>query len=687
MTFFAILPGTSSAAIICTYDLNADGIYYELNGSEATVTYYGFNSSNGTIVNNYSGIITIPETVTSNGTTYIVTSIGSQAFYGCTGLTSITFPNSITSIGFSAFSGCTGLNSINIPNSVMSIGSSAFSRCTELTYITIPQSISYIGEDAFWNTPWYNNQPDGVVYIGLIAYKYKGTMPSGTSIILKEGTHRIAPYAFRGCTGLSNITIPNSVSTIDDLAFESCKSLTSLRIPKSVNSIASTAFIVCNNLNSITVDNENPFYDSRNNCNAIIESNTNTISVGCKNTIIPNGIISIGDYAFYNCVDLVSIDIPNSVTLIGNRAFENCIGLTNVIIPNSVTMIAWQAFAGCSNLTSITIPNSVTSIGNYAFYRCENLTVANLSGDGEWVAGEISNTLTKIYIDDGITAIKNLNINPTDVYCFANVPPICNDSSFNNYTGTLHIPATSLAAYFTAPYWCNFYSIVGDAIIPNEISISKEYMDVVIDDEFKLIASILPNNASINDIIWISSNANIASVNNGSVKAVGCGECDIIASCFGLQAICHIVVYNGRILMDQQDTMVLPNHIITLTPSVIPQMPENFFVTSSDPSVAAARVMNGKVQVVGIKEGTTTITVGSADGTAIPATCLVTVYTEPGDLNCDGFINIGDVTSIIDYLLSDDGTQISTKNADVNGDGNINIADVTTLIDILLREE
>ena len=112
-------------------------------------------------------------------------------------------------------------------------------------------------------------------------------------------------------------------------------------------------------------------------------------------------------------------------------------------------------------------------------------------------------------------------------------------------------------------------------------------------------------------------------------------------------------------------------------------MPE-LTVSSSDPTIAVARIMNGEVQVVGIKEGTTTITVGSADGTAIPATCLVTVYTEPGDLNSDGFVTISDVTSLIDYLLGGDDTQISSKNADVNGDGNISISDVTTLIDQLL---
>ena len=123
--------------------------------------------------------------------------------------------------------------------------------------------------------------------------------------------------------------------------------------------------------------------------------------------------------------------------------------------------------------------------------------------------------------------------------------------------------------------------------------------------------------------------------------------------------------------------------MLVLTPTA-GIMPNGFTASSSDPTVAAVRVMNGKIQVVGIKEGTTIIVVGSADGTVEPATCLVTVYTEPGDLNCDGFLTISDVTSIIDYLLIGDTENIKVENADVNADGNISISDVTTLIDILL---
>ena len=157
-----------------------------------------------------------------------VTSIGDWAFYNCTGLTSITIPNSVTSIGDSAFEACTGLTSVTIPDRVTSIGDRAFTFCSSLTSITIPNSVTSIGRSAFDGTAWYNNLPDGLAYVGKVAYKYKGTMPSNTSIVLNEGTLGIADYAFEGCTGLTSVTIPDSVTSIGSSAFEYCSGLTSI---------------------------------------------------------------------------------------------------------------------------------------------------------------------------------------------------------------------------------------------------------------------------------------------------------------------------------------------------------------------------------------------------------------------------------------------------------------------------
>ena len=289
-----------------------------------------------------------------------VISIGSDAFVGCTSLTSVTIPNSVTSIGGSAFSGCTNLTSITIPDSVTSIGSYAFEDCTSLTSVTIGNSVTSIGGSAF----------SGCTNL--------------TSITIPDRVTSIGSYAFEDCTSLTSVTIGNSVTSIGGSAFSGCTSLTSITIPDSVTSIGDYAFYECTSLKSVT---------------------------------IPDSVTSIGDYAFYECTSLKSVTIPNSVTSIGHNAFYGCYftsenfvnnsnveidgysrptivdtddkgfciksnmlvkmrpvyAIGEVTIPNSITSIGWSAFYNCRNLTSVTIPNSIESIGDNAFNGCSKL--------------------------------------------------------------------------------------------------------------------------------------------------------------------------------------------------------------------------------------------------------------------------------------------------------------------------
>lgn len=285
-----MLPLAVSAAI------EIDGIFYNLNAENQTAEVTHGNKK-------YLGDIVIPASVTSDGVTYSVTSIGEEAFEGCR-ITSVDMSNNITSIGHNAFCACYKLSSIKIPANVTSIDG-VFANCYELTKVEI-HSNAIVSKDYEWLSCNY-------LYNLLGGYVQE--------VVIGEEVTRIGACAFFGCKSLTSITIPNSVTTIGSGSFSGCEKLTSITIPSSVTNIEDNPFNACSGLLSIQVEEGNTVYDSRNSCNAIIKTADNEIITGCQNTIIPNSVKSIGAGAFHMCNGLTSIDIPSSVTTIKGGAF------------------------------------------------------------------------------------------------------------------------------------------------------------------------------------------------------------------------------------------------------------------------------------------------------------------------------------------------------------------------------
>ncbi len=351
--------------------------------ADFTVDYVGYKyKENGEVaVHNYDEeileslmpwILEIPTTVTHNGTTYTVTSIGTGAFSGCHKLQSVVIPNTVTSIDYNAFTTCNDLTSVVIPSSVTSIGNNAFLACGSLNSITIAEGVETIGSSVFSSCNSLVNitLPNSVTTIGNTAFKdcdnlLNVTIGSGLTAIADHmfencmqletvnfngnSLTTIGSHAFYDCQALKKIVLPNSVTIIEDRAFYSCSLLDTIDLPDGLTTIGVEAFCSCSNLKSIDVS---------------------------------NNVTSIEEGAFVSCVLLPTINIPNnpSFNTINKNVFYGCSSLNSITIPDNVTIIGNRAFEGCSSLTSVTIPSSVTEIGGSAFYGCSNLTsVVSLS--------------------------------------------------------------------------------------------------------------------------------------------------------------------------------------------------------------------------------------------------------------------------------------------------------------------
>ncbi len=518
LRFFALVVAISCALNSSAISFEVDGIYY------ATGTLFSTGSNSVSVIskssnqNSYSGSVVIPETVTYKGVTYNVRGIDPFAFGNCTGLTSVTIPNSVTNIGWGAFDGCTILTKVIIKDGDYTLNFYMTNQANPTIFYNCPLTTLQIGR----NLSYTNTQ-------GLSPFKNMTTLKTVT---FSNNVTTISENVFRGCTGLTSVTIPNSVTSIGSSAFAGCTRLTAIQIPNSVTSIGGGAFESCTALTSINIPNSVVSIGTRVFCN-------------CKkmtSITIPNSVKYLGYESFSLCSGLASINIPNSVTIIDDYAFADCTSLKNitledgnkvlvigssdywydnshaypithiftncpiqklhlgrdltfddgahigytlypfaekntletVTIGDSVTSIAESLFSNCARLSKVTIGNSVKTIGKSAFHHCNGLLTVTL-GQSVTTIGSYAfyycSKLKNITFPKSLTEIGDLafdNIGFTFIHCLASTPPKIYSNTFSKYDANLSVPTISISSYESHQYWKNFsivlYDLTSDGI-------------------------------------------------------------------------------------------------------------------------------------------------------------------------------------------------------------------------------
>ena len=376
-----------------------------------------------------------------------ITEIEHSTFDGCGSLTTVVIPNNVKSIEYEAFYNCTSLQDITIPNSVTSIGDRAFGNCTSLQDITIPNSVTSIGKNAFLNV-------HNIIYYGTATgapwgAKYMNAYEVGDFIYSSSNRDTLLACS-TSATG--NITIPNTVTTIEDNAFLGCSNITSVTIPSTVINIGDSAFLECPNLTKVEL-HSNDIVSKNHTTSSLI----NIFGSQVQEFVIGDEITSIGDYAFSNFNNLKTINIPDSVTSIGGNAFGGCVGLTSISIPKAMTTIKDNAFNGCSNITSVTIPSTVINIGDSAFLECPNLTKVELHSNDIVSKNHTTSSLINIFgsqvqefvIGDEITSIGDYAFSNFNNLKTINIPDSVTSIGGNAFGGCVGLTSISIPKAMT----------------------------------------------------------------------------------------------------------------------------------------------------------------------------------------------------------------------------------------------
>ena len=524
--------------------------------------------------------LTIPSSVEHNGTTYSIVGIESGCFQNCN-FKNMSLPSSITTINSTiasldtlciedaiawcsvtggsklmekckctlvgsekitqvdlssadtltiiqpgAFKSCSSLTTVTLPSGIKSIGKDAFYNCSALETVNFVSTDFSVGDNAFYNTPWLSNQGDGLIYIGTTAYLYQGTIPSGTSITIRNGTTNIASSAFTGCAGLTSVVMPEGVESIGESAFEDCTGLTSISLPTTLKEMGSSAL-----------------------CNTKISE----IS-------LPEGLKTIPNYLLYSCKQLENVYLPSTLEQIGNQAFRYCSKLSSIELPSMLSSIGTSAFRNCTNLTNVTFNDCTPTISNYAFHQTgyyNNVTegVVYVGSMAYCYIGTMADS-TNLELEEGITFIADrCFVNQTGITQLtlpnslkrigANSFNGCNNITYveskienpsecvltsNAFTSgvysnaQLHVPYNAKALYTIQENWRKFTTIIeaillGDANddgyvnvsdvvhIINRILLGKE-VEYTVDDVVTCINDILSDssNSSVDDIVAIVNN-------------------------------------------------------------------------------------------------------------------------------------------------------------------------------------